>query len=71
MQRDFDSLKQKLLLKEQGVKTELERAWQDWEERCRDLEDQKTQVDFRLQESENRVRDLTKQLQQAKREGRD
>lgn len=53
------------------MKTELERAWSDWEERCRDIEDQKTQSDFKLQESENRVRDLTKQLQNAKRELRE
>jgi hypothetical protein len=62
MQRDFDSLKAQLLRKEQGVKTELERAWSDWEERCRDIEEQKTQAEFRLQESDTRVRDLTKQL---------
>ena len=62
MQRDFDSLKAQLLRKEQGVKTEFERAWSDWEERCRDIEEQKTQAEFRLQESDTRVRDLTKQL---------
>jgi chromosome segregation ATPase len=50
------------------VKTELERAWSDWEERCRDIEEQKSLAEFRLQESENRLRDLSKQLQTAKRE---
>lgn len=62
MQRDFDSLKAQLLRKEKEVKTELERAWSNWDERCRDIEEQKTQAEFRLQESDTRVRDLTKQL---------
>jgi len=37
-------LKQQLLLKEQGVKSEIERVWQDWEDKCADLDARRAQA---------------------------
>jgi hypothetical protein len=60
VQRDFESLKSQLLLKEQGVKSELERVWADWEERCGELEGEKRDLEYRLGEAEGRVREVGK-----------
>lgn len=69
--RDFDSLKQQLLQKEQGVKSEIERVWQDWEERCASLERDKQNTEFRLQEAEVKVKELQKGSLQHKKEARE
>lgn len=71
IQRDFENLKQQLLQKEQGVKTEIERVWTDWEDRCTELDDLKQQAEFRLNESEARVRDLSKSIINMKKEAKD
>ena len=71
IQRDFENLKQQLLQKEQGVKTEIERVWSDWEDRCTELDDLKQQAEFRLNESEARVRDLSKSIINMKKEAKD
>ncbi len=32
--KDFELLKDQLREKEKGVKSEIEKVWSDWEERC-------------------------------------
>ena len=32
-------MRNELVDKEKGVKSEIEKVWSDWEERCQDLED--------------------------------
>jgi hypothetical protein len=53
------------------VKTEIERVWTDWEDRCAELEDLKQQAEFRLNESEVRIRDLNKTINHLKKEAKD
>lgn len=69
--RDFEGLKQQLLHKEQGVKSEIERVWQDWEDKCADLEDQRGKLELRAQDAEARGRELAKALAGLKREGKE
>ena len=38
--KDFEGMKDMLRDKEKGVKTEIEKVWSEWEDRCHELEDQ-------------------------------
>ena len=64
-------MKQQLLHKEQGVKSEIERVWQDWEDKCADLEARRAQAQAQAELAEARARDLGQKSQGLKREARE
>ena len=68
--RDFDLLKGQLREKEQGVKSEIERVWAEWEDRCQELEAENKQLEFRLSELELRAAEKDKSLALAKKEAK-
>lgn len=53
------------------MKSEIEKVWSDWEDRCLELEDLKQQAEFKLNESEVRIRDLNKTVTGLRREAKD
>ena len=53
------------------MKSEIEKVWQDWEEKCGDLEEQNKKLEFKANESEMRNRELNKSIHSLKREGKE
>lgn len=70
MLREFEQLKQLLTDKERGVKSEIEKVWNDWEDRCGQLEAEKRQLEYRLDDSDLKVKELCQSLQQIKKENK-
>jgi len=69
--RDFEGLKQQLLAKEQGVKAEIERVWQDWEDKCAELDARRAHAQALADQAEARARETAQRAQALKREARE
>jgi len=68
--RDFDLLKAQLREKENGVKSEIEKVWTEWEERCAELEAENKALDFKLHQLDHQCADLQKAAAHAKKEAK-
>jgi hypothetical protein len=61
-------MKEKLRLKEKGVKSEVEKIWQDWEDKWQETENDRVEVVTQLKESDLQHTKIKSDLKSCRRE---
>ena len=63
-------MRQRLLEKERELKIEIERVWNEWEEKCRDSDEGLVDLKKKLKEKEKLIADRAKEISEQKEKTR-